>query len=345
VLVPLFVSLVANSAAGTETKYAARMESFVGAPCRNSNTPTLNEMIDWLIVSSKDDRHDSRIINRIEFIDQPESLLHLFTILTSYHDPFGKMDANVDSNPLHWSWRQFKKIPRYFSRSTSVIEAMQDIFGNELGVALLYIAARNGLNASHLAYNLEPHVGNPVPWDFHDLLKLYRVIDDFPPGSFSFSDKRFTRDSSFKEGIIGNAVINIYDPWLRIEPWFQEYAIAHELAHNLAYQNGLSLDGSTDWKSIGRWEELPPGTPNPNPVPIEDIFKGNWITRAPNETVSLYAQSNPSEDFAESVMAYRYDPEILLQKSATKYTFIRDSVFHGLQFLSSSDCGIAFNRP
>jgi hypothetical protein len=63
-----------------------------------------------------------------------------------------------------------------------------------------------------------------------------------------------------------------------------------------------------------------------NPPPAQyEITQNNW--NAPNwveQPVSHYSLEDPSEDFAESVMAYVQAPNLLLARSPRRFAFIRD---------------------
>ncbi len=53
------------------------------------------------------------------------------------------------------------------------------------------------------------------------------------------------------------------------------------------------------------------------------ILSTNWNDPSWGEQpVSEYSLDNPGEDFAESVMAYVYNPQVLLQRSPARYNFI-----------------------
>ena len=61
-------------------------------------------------------------------------------------------------------------------------------------------------------------------------------------------------------------------------------------------------------------------------------------SRSPNKIISQYGHMNPSEDFAESMSAYRYNPNKLLKTNPEKYNFLKNKVFKGIEFLNDNYC-------
>jgi len=61
-------------------------------------------------------------------------------------------------------------------------------------------------------------------------------------------------------------------------------------------------------------------------------------SHAPETIVSKYGETNPAEDFAETMTAYRYNPELLKEVSPEKYSFIKEKVFNGAEFIKESEC-------
>lgn len=51
--------------------------------------------------------------------------------------------------------------------------------------------------------------------------------------------------------------------------------------------------------------------------------------------VSEYARTDPYEDFADSVIAYFADPEVLRRRSPEKYAFMRDRVMGGKEYMNA----------
>jgi hypothetical protein len=60
--------------------------------------------------------------------------------------------------------------------------------------------------------------------------------------------------------------------------------------------------------------------------------------------VSRYAQTNPLEDIAESITAYRFNPEKLKEISPQRYNYIKEKVFLGVEYLTDSSCEAAAEK-
>ncbi|MFG1486360.1 hypothetical protein ABMA77_09820 [Halobacteriovorax sp. RZ-1] len=120
--------------------------------------------------------------------------------------------------------------------------------------------------------------------------------------------------------IFANASIELYAPWDReLDEDGKAYSLFHELGHNLAYFYNLNY--SSFWWDMSGWIDHPMG----------------WRYNR-DEMVSKYGQTNPSEDAAESIAAYRLNPTHLKKVSPKKYAFIRDYIFLGQEYLNGSSC-------
>ena len=95
---------------------------------------------------------------------------------------------------------------------------------------------------------------------------------------------------------------------------------SHELAHYTASE--LDLDDNPSWLAFSGWTEK----------------DGKWSASKKNTFVSGYAKTSPAEDFAESVATYRYNPNLLKTVNPDKYTFIKETVFHGVEYTSENKC-------
>lgn len=62
------------------------------------------------------------------------------------------------------------------------------------------------------------------------------------------------------------------------------------------------------------------------------------VSNNTEKIISKYGESNPSEDFAESLTAYRYNPAGLKKAAPEKYNFIKDRIFNGQEFINHSSC-------
>lgn len=121
--------------------------------------------------------------------------------------------------------------------------------------------------------------------------------------------------------IYANASIDLYTPWFKeLSDDGKSYSIFHEFSHNLSYM--MNMTDSSAWHALSKWQDTPNG----------------WRYDK-TKFVSEYAGSAPSEDAAESIVAYRINPELLKDISIQKYNFIRDYIFLGEEFDNVNKCG------
>ena len=116
-------------------------------------------------------------------------------------------------------------------------------------------------------------------------------------------------------------------------------AVVHELGHGLASaamnlpNPASSVDPKMmqDYKKAVGWTDFVPAA-NGKPAVSEKLFDsklGKEITRANwndpewgEQPVSEYSLDGPGEDFAESVMAFVYNPQVLQKRSPARHKFI-----------------------
>ncbi len=129
--------------------------------------------------------------------------------------------------------------------------------------------------------------------------------------------------------MFGNSIITINPKeWFKYSSDRRVAIIFHELAHALS-DAIAKLDTSLIWRNVdGGWYK----NERNRLEPVD--FKTH---------TSEYSSSHYFEDFAESVAAYRIDPTYLKKISLKKYTFIKDTVFLGQEFLTESDCDFNIN--
>jgi len=60
--------------------------------------------------------------------------------------------------------------------------------------------------------------------------------------------------------------------------------------------------------------------------------------------ISGYAKTNPLEDIAESITAYRFNPKKLKELSPERYKYLKDRVFMGVEYLSDTQCEDAASK-
>lgn len=212
-----------------------------------------------------------------------------------------------------------------------VICAVERIFSSGVGVRLLAMRVFYGYNGSHLAVQDFTVRGSPT-WQLHELDQLLVVLADAPFLSAPYENRRLLRDNRidrFRKSLVGasrNAkdilAINSKDPavgirvseaWTRLKGAQKRAAILHELVHDMVHSwEKNDLDLMTYWSRIASQD---------------DKASGKRGAR-----VSHYAHVNADEDLAESAIAYRYFPQFLRRRSPGRYKFLREHVFHGVEY-------------
>jgi hypothetical protein len=126
---------------------------------------------------------------------------------------------------------------------------------------------------------------------------------------------------------VANAFITIGPMWFEFSSLHRRAIILHELFHRLSTRHN-DLSYSQKW--IGA---------------SQSFLSARWVGRrwrmdvsGEENFVSIYAMTNPSEDFAETVNQYRVNPFKLMSEHPLKYNFIKDVVFLGQEFINDSQC-------
>jgi hypothetical protein len=286
--------------------FAAPEDKIKNAFCRKGY-PTLAEQEKVIKTLSSGKIKESETINGIALRDTPE-MLALFNELTTL--------SQTDDHSPEENVSLDKKF-QIGSNCQTVRCAMGVMFGDKRATEMLYMKHRYGLNISPLVKN------GMQGFSAAELEHLKKAIMDFPPHILPLADgKTCTRlhdDFSLGLGVLANATITFAKDWTKYSPERMQSTVFHEMAHNFGSEKNLDQD--PDWLKISGWEQK------------ED----DWSSSS-EKFVSSYSAQNPYEDFAESMVAYRYDPEALKKASPEKYSFIKERVFAGAEYLSAKDC-------
>lgn len=278
--------------------------------CAASSDIGLAEMEKQLI-NPYSPKKDAAIMG-VSFKDEDPRLLDLFKKL-------------VDPNLISAS---FRKVPAVDIRSlipsncAKVLCAVKTIFGESEAVQLLYMLDKFGLNGSHLVFD------QANAWQKDELEIVLKGLNDLPP----FAQKMFSNQPfyHYKRGenrgnpnVLANAVMEYFDRWNKQTATERRYTIFHELAHNMAYfSNGDNWDYSPTWLGFSQWEK-----------------KGDkWSAKNLEHIASRYGNTNPVEDFAESVSVYRYHPDAKAILGDEKYQFIKETIYLGLEYNQEGNC-------
>ncbi|MDG0817026.1 hypothetical protein [Bdellovibrio svalbardensis] len=204
---------------------------------------------------------------------------------------------------------------------TKVLCAVQRIFGQEEGPLMLLLLTEYDLNLSHYVWS------NADRWKASEIRDILKSIEAVPshllPLDLNQKLSHFKRGYGYSGGgdTIANASIELFDVWNEMTPPIRQYSVYHEFSHNWSYLHANDIDVSPEWLKVSGWEPQ-----------AKKSTRENWRMHPGTQQVSIYAKTNPFEDFAESVSAYRYAPERLKKVSAAKYKFVKDIVYGGLEF-------------
>lgn len=215
-----------------------------------------------------------------------------------------------------------KKNPK--SKCTEVICKAQEKFGQKVGIQLLFMRLRFGFNGSHLS---EPNSSAMTSAELDEVLlassdlpeTLTPIDEGRPLVHFSRGFMR-AKDS---ERVVADSGIILYDAWNGISKNERRQAIVHEMAHVIS-EKSKDLAMTPEWLKISGWGQT----------------KGKWKAKLPGRIPSIYGLDTPDEDFAESVVAYRYRPNELLRRSPEKYKILKEKIFDGLEYRDQNTCQV-----
>lgn len=300
------LNLLLGSEAWALEWWATTPEEVMQAPCKTLRPPTFEEIENGLLGKGA---LTSAKVNGIQFKSEKSDLIQLFKDLHT-------LDSSLRDKP-----------ELQFSVSCDkVVCAMKSIYGEKEGLQLLYLMKVFGFNGSHLRTKFAS------AWRSDELNEILQALSDYPlslyPVAYNKRLVHFTRGMGYGDLIIANATIEIFDPWNEMSFPERQQTFLHELGHTLSYKN--KLDVSAEWLRIAGWKE---SVVTKNGVPYK-----TYKLIDPTKSVSEYGQDSPSEDFAETVVAYRFNGAKLLQNQPDKYLFIKRYVFLEKEYLSHNQC-------
>ncbi|MDD0854261.1 hypothetical protein HBN50_14200 [Halobacteriovorax sp. GB3] len=274
--------------------------------------PTLTQMKDELISVDNTLVKKSQVFS-YTFENENKFLIDTFRELVTRRAP-GRKLVEEELQEDHGQGSECKK----------VFCALKELFPGDVGLKSAYIRGIYGLNPSPYAFTDKGEHFNDREID-RVLVALLAIPSRMVP---LFSGKRINRylrgvipgyhrspNPKEESVVFANASIEFFDPWEKTSDDFMTYVAFHEFGHNFSYEMDLAY--SSYWESLSPW----------------GIFDFNQ-----ESFVSIYATTNVSEDFAESVATYRYNPWHLYYTSKDKYDFIKYSVFYGAEFTNEKSC-------
>lgn len=277
------------------------------SPCKNL-PPTKDEMLNYLD-SLRLSKVQSKEVAGAKLKDD-ESLIKLFGEL---HNP--------DSAKPGEMWRSTKGTKVNVGPCKDVLCSMKMLYGEELGIQLLYMRAKFGFNASHLG------VGEGIAWPSEKFGIILAMLNDFPQsmhpvnagGRFLYIDA----DGRNGDTMAAEALVHVYRGWDKLKESEKTTSLAHELGHLFAH----SRKNSPAWLKLSGWTS----TKNEKGHDV-------WTMGMPHKAVLQYARTNPNEDFAETFFMYRYNGAQLKEMQPEKYQYMKDEVYKGQEFLDQNSC-------
>ena len=223
-----------------------------------------------------------------------------------------------------------------------ILCASQRIFGNPRGIYLLYAQHKYGIRLSRYS-----HVNaDPEGFKLNELKSILMALDTIPN---SIQDRdyilryrsffRFLKGYSNKNNgpsIMANASGSVFDLFTEIGEFKQFYVIVHEIGHRAGYreypesEKHIDLSKSEEWLTISGFYNINKG----NKL-IKDYEKLSFRT-----SISSYGDTSPIEDFAESYVMYRLDPQQMKSKFPQRYDFMRDYIFDRREYTEDLCQGI-----
>ena len=290
--------------------------------CMNQAPPSTQEMKDFL----KNWQPEAGVISE----ESSPSLLSNLIQETSPNPDVSQVLENEDPRMIHLLSRLTQNSPSIQTQCTTVLCISKEIFGERQGLQLLYMLAKYGFNGS--PYPFQRRTSGDL-WESDDLDKVLTALSDFPEGRLPFVrnkplirfKKGYTRSEYADRGpfncVLANSYIEVFDCLIEKSAEKFSRTMIHEVGHIIGAE--ADLDSSPTWLNISGWEET--RTRKNGRIVV------SYTINKPECIVSQYGRTSPVEDFAESVEAYRYNPE-LLKKCPSKYYYIKDFVFQGKEY-------------
>ena len=223
------------------------------------------------------------------------------------------------------------RAPAPASSCQDVVCAMSALVGPDLGPRMLLLAMRYGYMTSDLGARADRR------WTAAELDVVLAAAADLPQDWFSPEGGAYrillhrnteavvrmgamAPASGYLVALAGEGYpgVLVADGWDRIDLLQRRVVMVHELAHE------LSRKAPKRWRSAW-WRAAK-----------ADRALGRASGAA--SAVSVYADTDLGEDFAESVAAYRYMPELLAARAPNRYAFLRDTVFLGAEYADEAGC-------
>ncbi len=303
--------------------FGASNDNIAKAPCKALKSPSSNEVKNYIDYRAKISPAKwympFQTINGVKFKNESSNLIEAFKKLTTSKDLFGIYPADKDQV-------NFQEKYNINPECEKVRCAIEKIWGEELGNKILYTLLRHNFNTSEFAF------ANSDRLKVEELDDVLMGLDDLPKALIPLGTKEgqklshFSRGYTLKSngpGVMANAVVMLFDGWSDAPRIQRQYALFHELSHNISYHFG-ELHSSPQWLELSGW-----------------IKKGdNWSKNEKACFASKYGFTNPAEDWAESVSAFRYNGAGFKKNCPAKFEYIKKYAFKGIDYTSSESCHV-----
>lgn len=294
-------------------------------PCKKLNVPTSEEMKNFIASkkNGEDRGTESTQVNGVDFKDESPALIAAFRQLTTSLDGFGSHENLANQKDIQKSYN--------IDPSCNKVEcAVAKIWGEEMGTKILYLNLRHNFNASELAFE------NSSRFNKEELDDVLLALEDLPSHLIPLG-KTNQRLTHYSRGYrpygsnpkdIANAIIMLLDNWSERQGSTRQYLLFHEMSHNIAFKLN-KMDEDPSWLEKSQW-----------------VKKGDsWFHGANACFPTRYSKEDPSEDFAETVAAYRYNSANFKARCPDKYNYVKKAVFKNIEYTSVEACSVSELTP
>ena len=278
------------------------------APCKTISAPSMEDMDD-VIKAHSEGVTEEKTINGVTLKDDPRMLKMFERLTTNYQDI---------KNP-----KNFQTLFSINPDCNKVACAMTKIWGANYSKQLSYVYLRFGFNSSEYSFP------NATRFNESEMDDILIALKDFPSAMGPLGEggnrqlTRYTRgkwDPEFRPGTFATSDVQVYDPWTKTSSWERQQTIFHEVTHMLTEKE--TLDISQEWLGLSGWEGS------------DDT---SWTASKRTCMVGKYGSKNPYEDFAETAVAYRYNPSRLYKGCPEKYQYMK-RFFKGAEYFGEASC-------
>ncbi len=309
---PLAAPLRSNTASPMDPGFTTVAETWTGAAaCLNAQDASLAPR---LAPHVQGHGVDARVAG-FDLRDQPAEAVTAFRALTR------RLERDLKSG----------KVAATPSSCQDVTCAMVALVGPDLGPRMLLLAMQYGYMTSDLGARADRR------WTARELDVVLAAAADLPQDWFTAEGGTYrimlhrqieaairvgamAPSAGFLVALAGDGYpgVLIADGWDRINTRERRVIVVHELAHE------LSRKAPSRWRSDWR-----------RAMKADRALARRTKTAS---SVSVYADSDTGEDFAESVAAYRYLPALLQARAPNRYGFLKHTVFKGAEYGSEAGC-------